>query len=99
MVQIVWTNRARKDLRQITEYISRDSATYAKNQVNRIFKKAEILIQLPLAGKVVEELNDRTIREIIEGNYRIIYRILNIDQIDILAVHHGARSLKKRKIK
>lgn len=73
MVQLVWTNRAKKDLRQITEYISRDSVIYAKNQVNKIFKKAEVLSQLPLAGKMVQEINDRTIREIVEGNYRRAY--------------------------
>lgn len=99
MVQIIWTNRARKDLKQISEYISRDSAVYAQNQINRIYKKTEILIQLPLVGKVVTEVNDRSIREIIEGNYRIIYRIAKPNQIDILAVHHGARNLRKRKLK
>jgi len=98
VVQIIWTNRARKDLRQISEYISRDSAVYAQNQINRIYKKTEILIQLTLVGKVVRGVNDRSIREVIEGNYRIIYRITKQKQIDILAVHHGARSLRKRKL-
>ena len=99
MVQIVWTNRAKKDLHQIKEYISKDSINYARNQVIRIHKKTELLLKLPLAGKVVEELNEKTIRELIEGNYRIIYRISNPDIISILAVHHGARSFKKRHIK
>ncbi len=99
MVQIIWTNRARKDLKQISEYISLDSVKYAKSQLERIFSKTQILIQLPLAGKVVNEINNRTIRELIEGNYRIIYRVSNSREISILAVHHGARSLKKRKIK
>jgi toxin ParE1/3/4 len=99
MVQIIWTNRARKDLKQISEYISLDSVKYAKSQLERIFSKTQILIQLHLAGKVVNEINNRTIRELIEGNYRIIYRVSNSREISILAVHHGARSLKKRKIK
>jgi toxin ParE1/3/4 len=73
--------------------------TLRKNQIYRIHQKAELLIQLPLAGKAVEEINDRAVREIIEGNYRIVYRIESPERIDILAVHHGARSLKRRKIK
>jgi toxin ParE1/3/4 len=99
MVQIVWTNRARKDLKQISEYISQDSVKYAKSQLDRIFAKAQILTKLPLAGKVVEEIGDRTIREVIEGNYRIIYRISDSQKISMLAVHHGARSLRNRKLK
>lgn len=99
MVQITWTNRARKDLKQISEYISSDSVKYAKSQLDRIFSKTQILIQLPLAGKVVNEINIRTIRELIEGYYRIIYRVSNSREISILAVHHGARNLKKRKLK
>jgi plasmid stabilization system protein ParE len=59
MVQIIWTNRARKDLKQISEYISLDSVKYAKSQLNRIFSKAQILIQLPLAGKIVNEINNQ----------------------------------------
>ncbi len=99
MVQINWTNRAKKDLKQIHDFISNDSFTYANNQVNRILYRVEVLIHLPLVGKTVQEINDKTIREIIEGNYRIIYRIMSPNRIDILTIHHGARSFKKRKIK
>jgi len=38
------------------------------------------------------------IRELIEGNYRIIYKIVNEYQIDILTIHHSARDLKRRNV-
>jgi len=47
-------------------------------------------------GKIVEEMEDPQIRELIEGNYRIIYREVSENQIDILMVHHGARDLARR---
>ena len=45
------------------------------------------------AGKIVPEFGDKTIREIKEGNYRIIYQIRSSDKVDILRVHHSARLL------
>ena len=50
-------------------------------------------------GKIVPEINQENIRELIEGSYRIIYKIVENNQIDILTIHHSARDLKRRKIK
>jgi len=64
--------------------------------VERIQNKTEILKSQIEIGKIVEELNDPKVREIIEGNYRIIYRIVSKNELHILLVHHGARDLSKR---
>jgi plasmid stabilization system protein ParE len=46
----------------------------------------------PLSGRKVPEYDSEVIRELIEQPYRIIYRIKH-DQMDVLAVIHGARLL------
>ncbi len=46
----------------------------------------------PISGRKVPEYEAEDIRELIEKPYRIIYRIKS-DQIDVLAVIHGARLL------
>ncbi|MEA3447449.1 MAG: type II toxin-antitoxin system RelE/ParE family toxin [Bacteroidota bacterium] len=48
---------------------------------------------------MVPEIGASNIRELIEGNYRIIYRIVKEDQINILTIHHAARDLRKRSLK
>ncbi len=96
MVRIKWLISAKNDLKEIFDFISYDSKRYAELQVQRIFDRTEILKIFPKAGKIVEETNDVSVREIIEGNYRIIYRIINEKRVDILLVHHGARDLKNR---
>lgn len=48
------------------------------------------------AGRIVEEINKPEIREIIEGNYGIIYRIVTDSTVDILMIHHGARDFTRR---
>jgi toxin ParE1/3/4 len=96
MVEIRWLLDANEDLREIYEYISRDSQRYAKRQVDKIYDRTQILKECPFTGKIVEEINREDIREIVEGHYRIIYRIVDESTIDILMVHHGARDLHRR---
>lgn len=47
-----------------------------------------------LVGRKVPEIQDDKIREIFEGNYRVVYRIVSEHQIDILTIHHCVRDLK-----
>ena len=96
MVEIRWLTEAKDDLRDIYDYISRDSKRYAKRQVGKIIGRTQILKTYIQAGRMVEEINNPEIREVIEGNYRIIYRIVNESTVDILMVHHGARDLIRR---
>jgi toxin ParE1/3/4 len=96
MVEIKWLKEAKDDLIDIYEYISRDSERYALRQVEKIFYKSLTLKNHIYAGKIVEEINKPEIREIIEGNYRIIYRVISESEIEILMIHHGARDLKRR---
>lgn len=96
MVQIKWLSDAKNDLKKIFDYISLDSVRFAKIQIAKIQKRTEILKTFPNIGKVVPEINNPKIKEITAHNYRIIYRIVNENQIDILLVHHGARDFIRR---
>ena len=98
MVQINWTNIAITDLKDIADYIKKDSDYYAKIQVVRLKKRVEILKKQPLIGSIVPEFNRNDLRQLICGNYRIIYKIKSEKNIDILSVHHTSRDLISRKI-
>ena len=98
MVRIRFTKQSLFDLKEIYDYISYDSKKYAQYQILKNRNSIKILKQYNFSGKIVEEYNDENIREIIEGNYRIIYKILGDDRIDIITIHHGARSLISRKL-
>ena len=84
------------DLKDIYDYISRDSKRYAQLQIVKIQTKNEMIKSNIYIGKIVDEKKDENIREIIEGNYRIIYRIISENEVHILMVHHGARDLIRR---
>ena len=98
MAKIVWTEQSDFELKDIFDYISKDSKKYAANPVKRIKEKALILKTLPESGRIVPGLGIREIRELIEGNYRIVYQILNEELIEILTIHHSARDFESREI-
>lgn len=98
MVQIKWTLLAIDDLKSIYEYIARDSKKYAKLEVIKITTRTKALKNNPCLGKPFRERADSGIRELIEGHYRIIYKIVDSERIDILTVHHASRDLSKRDI-
>ncbi len=94
MVEIKWTDQALEDIQNIAEFIAKDSVRYASIQVERFFDTIEILKNQPRSGRVVPEIGDNKVRELILGNYRIIYYIVTKQQIDILTIHHSRRLLK-----
>ncbi|HEY4785815.1 MAG TPA: type II toxin-antitoxin system RelE/ParE family toxin [Bacteroidales bacterium] len=99
MVKIVWTEISVADLKDIFEYIVQDSARYATITVNKMYQRAQMLANNPDLGRIVPEFSDKSIKELIEGNYRIIYRIKNEEEIHILRVYHTSRLLKKNMIR
>ncbi|MFL9832452.1 type II toxin-antitoxin system RelE/ParE family toxin [Chryseobacterium terrae] len=96
MVRIKWLKSATIDLKEIFDFISLDSKRYARFQIEKIQNKTEILKTGKITGKRVPEFDDDNVREIFEGNYRIIYRIISKNEIHILLVHHGAKDIIKR---
>ena len=91
-MKVYWTQNAIKHLTNIYEYIALNSPTYARRMVDRITQRSEQISTLPFSGRIVPEYETEDIRELIEKPYRIIYR-LKQDQIDVLAVIHGAQLL------
>jgi len=65
MAQIEFTYQALSDIDDIAMYISHDSLHYAELQVEKIFKRIEILEQFPLIGRIVPEFNIKSIHELI----------------------------------
>ena len=99
MATIKYTLLASKDLVEIAEYISHDSAYYASLQIIRILERVKQLHSNLYIGRIVPEAGIKTIRELIEGNYRIIYKVIDIDTIHILTVFHSKRNLTKTFLK
>lgn len=93
MAQIIWTKIALEDIQSIYDYIARDSIFYAEKYIDKIVDRVDILLENENLGRIVPEFENFKLRELIEGNYRIIYHLSESDIIAILRVHHPARLL------
>ncbi len=94
MAKVNLSPAALDDLKAIFDYISNDSEFYAEKVINNILNRVTVLETHPRVGKVVPEFGNDTIREILEGSYRIIYKIESESEISVARVYHGARLLR-----
>jgi toxin ParE1/3/4 len=91
-MKAVWTDTALAHLTDIYSYIAQDSPRYALRMVDRVTDRSRQITRFPESGQTVPEYADPAIREVIEGPYRLIYRIEPL-RIVVLAVVHGAQIL------
>jgi toxin ParE1/3/4 len=77
---------------EIAEYIAQDKPSAAEKWINTVFSKVEELKSSPEIGRAVPEIRNDQFRELIYGNYRIIYPVEKT-KISILTIRHGRQML------
>jgi len=92
-MKVHWTDTAEGHLDAIYTYIAQDSPEYARRMVDRLTRRSQQIAKFPFSDRRIPEYDVEQIREVIEGSFRIIYHIKSPDQIDVLAVIHGAMDL------
>ena len=90
-MKVHWTDEALSHLDNIYRYIAADAPVYALGMVDKITRRSQQIGAFPQSGRVVPEYQDQEqdIREVLEAPYRI----KSEDQVDVLAVFHGAQRL------
>lgn len=91
-MKVVWTDQAFDRLAEIEDFIARDDPVAAERVINRLIDRAEILSDHPGLGRALPELPGGNLRELVERNYRIVYRVQD-ETIAILTVFEGHRLL------
>ena len=91
-MKIIWTQTAIDRLSEIYDYIKSDSQLNAQKWVSSVLEKILNLSELPNIGRKVPEINSQGVRELIFGNYRIIYKIIN-ENIILLTIRHFKQML------
>ena len=92
-MRVIWTRQAVEDVEAIKAYVGRDSERYARLLSERLVAAVDRLEAFPKSGRVVPEVADDSLREVIYGNYRIVYRV-QTDFLEIITVYHAARLLR-----
>jgi len=90
--QIVWSQTAVEDLREIVKFIALDDEAAAASLADRILTRIERAADLPFSHRAVPERAERSVREVILKPYRIVYHVDDRrGAIHILRVWHAAR--------
>ena len=97
-MRVIWSPLAVDRASEIADYIAQDKPAAAEKWIDTVFSKVEQLKSSPEIGRIVPEISDSQFRELIYGNYRIIYRI-ETKQISILTIRHGRQILPINEIK
>ncbi len=92
-MKVVWTEHAFQCLTIIEDYIAMDDPVTAVVFVEKLIRRTDILTDQPQAGRAVPEIPGRELRELLEGNYRIVYRI-NGAEVEIVTVFEAHKSFK-----
>jgi plasmid stabilization system protein ParE len=94
MAKLVWSPASLRDIASIVAFIAADSPVAAKRFREKLLARTRQLKTTPLMGGYVLEDESRTYRELLHGNYRVIYRCdIAGKTAYIVAVHHAARLL------
>jgi toxin ParE1/3/4 len=89
-----WSARALRDLDQIAAYIARDNPQAARQWIAGLRRTAEHAARMPLAARVVPEIQRDDVREVFLRSYHIVYGVRD-DHIFVFTVFGGGKQLSE----
>ena len=93
-MNVTWSRESSENMVEIEEFIARNSIERAVRFVDGLIDHAEaILADNPRRGRIVPEIGNPDMRELIYRGYRIVYRLKG-DALEILTVFEGHRQLR-----
>jgi plasmid stabilization system protein ParE len=90
--KVILTPQSLDDLEVVVTFIAKDNPERARTFGNELIDRALSVATFPERGRVVPEIGEPSVREIIHGAYRIIYELsADRETIYVLRFWHGAR--------
>lgn len=90
---MIWAPQAYADLEAIGDFLAREAPRYAQILADGIVGSVDRLSLFPRSGRVVPEIGDEAVREILYRGYRIMY-VLSGDEgeeeVENLTVMHSS---------
>jgi toxin ParE1/3/4 len=91
-VRIDSTDLALDRVEEIALYIAADNSEAAIRWTTELFEAVGHLSEFPQSGRLVPELEEREVRELIYGAYRVFYRVGEV--VRVLSVRHGSQLIR-----
>ncbi|MDZ4654950.1 MAG: type II toxin-antitoxin system RelE/ParE family toxin [Coriobacteriia bacterium] len=91
-MKVDWTDLALDRVDEIGRHIAEDNLDAAVRWTTGLFDAADRLSKFPESGRMVPELEEREVRELVYGAYRVFYQVG--DSIKVLSVRHGSQLIR-----
>ena len=86
-MRVHWSERARRQVVEIFEYVVRDRPQAAEALLDRLIERIDLLSELPEQGRLWGEGVRPDLREVVFEPYRIVYRV-GSNELSVLSVRH-----------
>jgi len=94
--KVIFTPQSLDDLSKIVSFITQHNPERAKSFGHELIDHALTLAELPESGRMVPEISEPGVREIVHSPYRIIYEIFQEQNaVYVLRFWHAARGEPK----
>ena len=90
MTVLRWTDQAVEDLRSIRLFIERDSPRYGRLVAERLYDATSQIELFPYSGRMVPDLNREDLRELIVGDYHIVFPV-DGEVVFLLTIYRSSR--------
>lgn len=97
-MKVRWSETSARRLEEIWRYVALDAPGAADALVDRLLERGDSLANLPNRGRRLPELPDGELRELIDGNYRIVYKV-GAHVLEIITVFEAHRLLPVEDLK
>ena len=91
-MEVIFTDHFLERVEECSDYIALDHVPTAIKWAKGVFEHCQKLSEQPESGRIVTEFKRPGIRELIHGNYRLVYE-LKPNQIDMLTIWHTRQML------
>jgi toxin ParE1/3/4 len=92
MPRVRFSRNARADLQEIARFIARDKPGAARNWIEKIKAKCDLVASHPNLGEAREDLGEG-VRCTLVGNYAVFYRVIG-ENLEISRVIRGDRDIR-----
>lgn len=86
-MEVIFTDHFLERVEEFTDYIALDHVPTAIKWARGVFDHCQTLSEQPESGRIVPEFKRPEIRELIYGNYRLVYE-LKTNQISMITIWH-----------
>src|SRR5262245_63716382 len=91
-MRLEWSPRGLQRVREIAEHTDQDDPSAAEEWLQELFRILERVVKFPASGRVVPEVGKPELREVLHGEYRVVYR-RTTKRVSVLTIRHGRQLL------